>query len=85
MDKFCQSCGMPLSGEELLGTEKNGEKNQDFCVYCYENGAFTNPEMTMAQMIEVCVPHMKESGYTEEKAREMMEQFLPTLKRWKTA
>ena len=37
---FCQSCGMPVT-EELLGTEANGEKNSDYCTYCYQKGAFT--------------------------------------------
>lgn len=39
---FCQSCGMPVT-EELLGTEANGEKNPDYCTYCYQKGAFTFP------------------------------------------
>ncbi len=32
--KFCQSCGMPLV-EEILGTNADGSKNEDYCVYCY--------------------------------------------------
>ncbi len=28
--KFCQSCGMPLS-PEVLGTEKDGSKNEEYC------------------------------------------------------
>ncbi len=27
--KFCQSCGMPL------------QKNEEYCCYCYKDGAFT--------------------------------------------
>lgn len=33
--KFCQSCAMPMT-EELYGS-----KNEDYCIYCYENGEFT--------------------------------------------
>ena len=81
---FCQSCGMPVT-EELLGTEANGEKNPDYCTYCYQKGAFTFPGATMEQMIEVCVPHMLEAtpGMTEAQARAMMEGFLPSLSRWR--
>ena len=33
--KFCQSCGMPLT-EEVLGTNADGSKNEDYCMYCYK-------------------------------------------------
>ena len=36
--KFCQSCGMPLS-EEVLGTNADGSKNEEYCIYCYKDGA----------------------------------------------
>lgn len=80
--KFCQSCGMPLT-EEMLGTNKDGSKNEDYCNYCYKDGAYTD-EMTMEQMIDFCVPDMVEhnEGMTEAKAREMMNEFFPKLKRW---
>ncbi|KZL91066.1 zinc ribbon domain-containing protein [Clostridium magnum] len=38
-ENYCQSCGMPMN-EEFYGTEANNEKNQEYCIYCYENGAF---------------------------------------------
>ncbi len=34
--KFCQSCGMPLT-EDVLGTNADGSKNEDFCMYCYKD------------------------------------------------
>lgn len=83
--RFCQSCAMPMGDtEEHYGTEANGSKSTDYCYYCYENGAFTF-NGTMAEMIEICIPPMVENnpGMSEEKARQMMEQFLPTLKRWR--
>lgn len=85
--QFCGSCGMPLGGDEsLLGTNTDGSKNQDYCTYCYQNGAFTG-EMTMEEMIDFCVPHMVEgnAGMTAEEARKQMQAFFPQLKRWKTA
>lgn len=50
--KFCQSCGMPLT-DELLGTNANGSKNDDYCFYCYKDGAFTG-NFTMEEMAEYC-------------------------------
>ena len=37
--KFCQSCGMPLT-EDILGTNADGSKNEDYCMYCYKDGKF---------------------------------------------
>lgn len=48
--KFCQSCGMPLS-DEILGTNADGSKNEDYCIYCLKDGAFTG-DFTMEEMAE---------------------------------
>lgn len=79
---YCQSCAMPLT-EDMLGTNKDGSKNEDYCVYCYKDGAFTG-DMTMEEMIDFCVGPMVEhsENMTEEKAREMMNEVFPKLKRW---
>lgn len=83
---FCQSCGMPLTKDEELGTNKDGSKNPEYCVYCYENGGFKD-EMTMEQMIDFCVDYgMKEGIYTDPNAaKAQMLAWFPTLKRWKQA
>ncbi|MEB2301370.1 effector binding domain-containing protein [Lysinibacillus xylanilyticus] len=83
MQNYCQSCGMPLVDEALLGTEKDGYKSEDYCTYCYEVGEFKQPTLTVEEMIEICVPHLKEDGMAEEEARQMLTSFLPSLKRWR--
>ncbi|MFV0401939.1 MAG: zinc ribbon domain-containing protein [Oscillospiraceae bacterium] len=82
MEKFCQSCGMPLE-ESVLGTNADGTKSQDYCQYCYANGAFVKEE-TMEQMIESCIPFMIEEHpqMSAEQAKAGMMEFFPTLKRW---
>ena len=80
---FCQSCAMPMADSSMYGTDADGKKNPDYCQYCYQNGAFT-ADVDMNGMIEICVPHLV-AGHpemTEDKAREMMRQYLPGLKRW---
>ena len=37
MNTICQSCGMPLDFMELRGTEKDGRKSDDYCMYCYKD------------------------------------------------
>ncbi|MHC6204268.1 zinc ribbon domain-containing protein [Breznakiellaceae bacterium SP9] len=83
---FCQSCGMPLSKDDDFGTNADGIKNRDYCAYCYKDGKFTQ-DLTMEGMIEVCVPFMVEANkdMTAETARKSMQEWFPTLKRWKTA
>ena len=85
-EKHCQSCGMPMGAtNEMYGTNADGSKSEDYCNYCFENGAFTS-NSTMEEMIEICVPHVvPATGMSEDKAREMMQQFFPTLKRWANA
>ncbi|HDK7166648.1 TPA: effector binding domain-containing protein [Clostridium botulinum] len=80
--KYCQSCGMPMS-KELYSTELNNKKNHEYCIYCYENGDFKHPNLTMEQMIDVCIPFMKEKGMKEDEAIALMKNCLPNLKRWK--
>ncbi len=77
----CQSCAMPMEEEKMFGTNQDGSKNEEYCVYCYENGAFT-ANVTMNEMVNICVPHLVEEGMNEAEARKTMEDVLPKLKRW---
>ena len=85
--KFCQSCGMPLT-QEILGTNADGIKNEDYCMYCYKDGKFTQ-DCTMEEMIEFCSQFVDEVNknmpkpMTKDEYKGMMRQFFPTLKRWK--
>ena len=84
--KHCQSCGMPISEESHYGKNADGSKNEDFCCYCYPEGMLASPDETLEEMVESCVPFIVEDGtFTKEEkvAREMLTEFLPTLKRWK--
>ena len=51
--KLCQSCGMPLSSAEVLGTNADGSLNEEYCTYCYQHGNFVQ-DCTMDEMIEHC-------------------------------
>ena len=56
--RFCQSCGMPLT-EDVLGTNADGSKNEDYCMYCYKDGKFLQ-DCTMEEMIEHCAQLMEQ-------------------------
>ncbi|MDR0222250.1 MAG: zinc ribbon domain-containing protein [Oscillospiraceae bacterium] len=83
-DRFCQSCAMPMGiTDEHYGTNEDGSKSGDYCNYCYNNGKF-NKDLTMGEMLEVCVEFMVDENVTEDNARKALLEILPTLKRWKT-
>lgn len=83
--KFCQSCCMPMDKEELFGTEADGTRNEEYCCYCYQNGAFAQ-NCTMEEMAELCAGIMAEEdpNVSKETARAEMLKLLPRLKRWQT-
>lgn len=83
MEKICQSCGMPLTSKNELGTEKNGSLNADYCKYCYKNGEFID-KVTMKQYIEMCSQYGAQAGMTNEQMKAHCKKLFPTLKRWKT-
>ena len=80
--KYCQSCGMPMSAKEDFGTEKSGNASHDYCTYS---------DCTMDEMIGHCarfVDQFNEDSavkYTKEEAISEMKRFFPQLKRWKNA
>ena len=82
-EKMCQSCGMPLCKEEEHGTVKGGGKSDDYCVYCYKEGEFIEPDMTLEEMIAYTAQFAEEAGISEEEMIRQAKEGLPTLKRWK--
>lgn len=76
----CQCCGMPLE-DALIGHDKDGAPNEEYCKWCYADGTYTYNDMD--DLIRVCIPHMVNENFTEEQAREYMKQVLPTLGYWK--
>ena len=85
--RFCQSCGMPLTAD-VLGTNADGSKNEEYCIYCYKDGAFTG-DFTMEEMAEFCAQFVDEynknteQNLSREEYKQMLLQYYPNLKRWK--
>ena len=77
---ICQCCGMPLE-DGILGKNKDGSLNEDYCQWCYADGTYTYSDMD--NLIDVCVKHMVNDQFTEEQARAYMKQVLPNLDYWK--
>lgn len=52
--KYCQSCGKMMNSARPNGTYENGEHNKAFCIGCYKNGKFTEPNLTKEEFEERC-------------------------------
>jgi len=83
LNQFCQSCSMPLENDLMLGTEKDGSKNRQYCKYCYQDGAFVNPKMTIGEMTTLVKGKMQEMKLDQEIINKTV-NGLPYLNRWIT-
>jgi len=79
---ICQSCAMPMENEEDFGTEDDGGRNQEYCKYCFQEGGFTNPGISVEEMTERLIELAEKMGRTKEETKKMAEETLPKLKRW---
>ena len=81
-NKICQSCGMPIITDKHLGTNRDGSRNNDYCIYCYKDGEFID-KVSMEEYIEMCSQYGEQAGMTNEEMKKHCEKLFPTLKRWK--
>lgn len=79
---FCQSCSMPLDNPAMLGTEKDGSKSQEYCKYCYQEGKFMTPGMTLDEMRSLVRTQMDKMKM-DPAIINLAVSTLPTLKRWR--
>ena len=77
---------MPLT-DDILGTNADGSKNEDYCIYCYKDGKFLQ-DCTMEEMIGHCAQFVDEDNknlpqpITKEEYIGQMKMYFPHLKRW---
>ncbi len=80
---FCQSCGMPMMKPEDFGTNASGSKSREYCNFCYQKGIFTDPDITMEEMIDKVTGFMvKIEKMPGAQAKGLANSFVPKLKRW---
>ena len=83
MQDVCQSCGRPLRNEGEFGTNADGSRSRDYCRYCFVQGRFIEPDITIGQMVEKIAGVASRMGMSEKDARTLARKNLPELKRWK--
>jgi hypothetical protein len=74
---------MPMGAPDDMGTNADTSSNKDYCHYCFQNGNFTDPELTLGEEIaKVAKLAVTQMGIDEIEAKQMAEKIIPTLKRW---
>lgn len=79
---LCQSCSMPLEIDYIKGTEKDGSRNNEYCIYCYEKGRFKDPSLSLAKMLDIVETQM-ETMNIPSKVIETSLNKIPKLNRWR--
>ena len=80
----CQSCSRPIEGEDDFGTEADGGRSAMYCSCCYQKGAFTEPDVTMEQMLERVIGIVIEHRIMPpDEARRQLPGYFRTLARWR--
>ena len=79
----CQSCGMPLQKAGDYGTNADGSRSREYCFHCFQAGRFLDEGITLQEKIEKNVRFGVQMGMPEDTARQLCEDVLPRLKRWK--
>lgn len=81
-NKSSKSSGMRKNVDDsILGRDKDGTLNEEYCKWCYADGTYTYNDMD--ELIDVCVKNMVNENFTEEQARSYLKEMLPKLDYWK--
>ena len=79
--KYCQSCWKKFSSVRLHGKNDNGEKNEAFCLDCFDLGKFKDPNLTIYELKKIVG---KEIEQKPKKEREAVLKNIERLDRWTT-
>lgn len=83
-DPVCQSCGMPLVRDPLGGgTSADGSRTAEYCSHCFLEGRFTEPDITVDEMVAKVEERMRSMDLPGFLARRFTEG-IPLLRRWRS-
>ena len=71
---YCGSCGKPMKLKEDFGTETDGTASTEFCHLCYQNGAWTDPDISFEDFYEKSY-----KGFIESDMNKMQKFFLKKM------
>lgn len=79
---ICQCCGMPLNEDGMISREPDGSFNEDYCKWCYADGAFAYDSKDA--LLDFLIAHMPNpEAQPDDERRAMYDGWLSQLKHWK--
>jgi len=78
---ICQSCAREMESS-VLGTNRDGSINTDYCQFCYQKGEFISSPIMSDIIDSYVLDHAKVHGISEAEMRNKLQRELPKLKRW---
>ena len=79
---FCQCCGMPLSDDSMISHEPDGDFNEDYCKWCYADGAYAYK--TKDLLLDYLVANMPNPDkQSDSERRATYDEYLSKLKHWR--
>lgn len=80
LGEFTDKDGKQVSN---FGSQEDGTQSSDYCSLCFQRGSFTQPNLSLQDMIALSIENMTgELKMPEEKARQLANTAIPKLKRW---
>jgi len=78
----CQCCGMPLQEDAMISREPDGAFNEDYCKWCYADGAFAYASKDA--LLDFLIGHMPNPDNRPDETRRMeFDAYLSMLKHWR--
>jgi len=75
---------MPLSHDPVGGgTETDGRMSTEYCSYCYKDGGFAEPNLTIGEMVKRVEDQFRDMNVSAS-AADSASNKIPKLKRWNT-
>ena len=75
---------MPLKSDpQHGGTERDCSRSLLYCSNCYQQGRYTQPDLTLAQMQSLVKGKMKAMGFLMGLMGGLFVKRIPQLRRWK--
>ncbi|MBQ5970633.1 MAG: helix-turn-helix domain-containing protein [Oscillospiraceae bacterium] len=80
----CQCCGMPLQEDGVISKEPDGAFNEDYCKWCYADGAYTYE--SKGPLLDFMLAHMPNpEAIPDDVRRAQFDAYLSQLKHWQGA
>ena len=81
---ICQSCATLIRRPEEFGTDADGRCIGAYCLRCYRDGRFVEPNLTQREMIHRVAEEMRVGGLSEYSATREIASAIAKLGRWRT-